>query len=138
MAHVTVTIAGRPYRMACADGEEAHLAELARVFDDKISELRGSFGEIGDQRITVMAALTLADELGEARRRVAELEAENRSLALARGAAEASSEEWTDSVAHALAQAAARIEHVSHQLTSGAKHAMAEKPPQSDGKAAQI
>ena len=77
MAQVNVRIAGRIYRMACGDGEEGHLTGLAARLDDKIVELRGAFGEIGDGRITVMAALTIADQLAEAERRIAALEAEN-------------------------------------------------------------
>ena len=37
MPQVTVTIAGKAYRMACAEGEEAHLAGLAALYDDKIA-----------------------------------------------------------------------------------------------------
>ncbi len=70
MPQVMVTIAGRLYRMACGDGEEDHLQQLAHRLDGKISNLRKDFGEIGDQRITVMAALTMADELSEAERRI--------------------------------------------------------------------
>ena len=77
MAQVNVLIAGRTYRMACADGEEDHLKGLAARLDGKIVELRGSFGEIGDGRITVMAAITMADDLSEAERRIAALEARN-------------------------------------------------------------
>ncbi len=73
MAQVSVLIAGRTYRMACADGEEDHLKGLAARLDGKIIELRGSFGEIGDSRITVMAAITIADDLSEAERRIAAL-----------------------------------------------------------------
>ena len=76
MAQINVLIAGRTYRMACADGEEDHLKGLAARLDSKIDELRGSFGEIGDSRITVMAAITIADDLSEAERRIAALEAE--------------------------------------------------------------
>jgi cell division protein ZapA len=120
MGHVTVTIAGRPYRMACADGEEAHLEELARTFEGKINELRGSFGEIGDQRITVMAALTLADELAEARRRIAAFEADKHALTEAQRATRASDEGWIATVAEKLTEAAERIESMSQQLNSGA------------------
>ena len=74
MPHVNVTIAGKSYRMACGPGEEDHLAALAKSFDDRVSEMRGTFGEIGDMRLHVMASLTLADELLEARRRIADLE----------------------------------------------------------------
>ena len=67
MAQVSVTIGGRAYRLACNPGEEAHLEALARGVDEKIKAMRASFGEIGDQRLVVMAALTIADELSEAR-----------------------------------------------------------------------
>ncbi|HEX8666640.1 MAG TPA: cell division protein ZapA, partial [Beijerinckiaceae bacterium] len=63
MPQIQVTIAGRSYRMACGEGEEAHLEGLAQAYDAKITELRGAFGEIGDMRLHVMAALTYADEL---------------------------------------------------------------------------
>ncbi len=70
MPQVYVTIGGRSYRLACNEGEEPHLEALAKFVDGKIDEMRGSFGEIGDQRIVVMAALTIADELFELRRKV--------------------------------------------------------------------
>ena len=76
MAQVKVTISGKTYRMACDDGEEAHLAGLAERLDRSIEQLRARFGEIGDQRLTVMAAITLADQQAEAERRLAQLEAE--------------------------------------------------------------
>ncbi len=67
MALVSVTINGRKYRLACNEGEEARLESLAGVIDDKIGEMRAAFGEIGDQRLVIMAALTIADNLAEAR-----------------------------------------------------------------------
>lgn len=77
---VTVTIAGKAYRMACEEGQEAHLQMLAGRVDDSISQLRGSFGEIGDTRLTVMASIMIMDELVEAQRQMRALDAENRSL----------------------------------------------------------
>ena len=71
-----MTIAGRSYRMACEDGEEAHLEALAKDFDAKITDMRRAFGEIGDMRLHVMAALTLADQLSELRDRIKALEAQ--------------------------------------------------------------
>ncbi len=67
MAQVSVTIDGRKYRLSCNEGEEARLEQLAGMVDEKIAELRSAFGEIGDQRLVVMAALTFADQLVEAR-----------------------------------------------------------------------
>lgn len=86
MSHITVTINGRNYRMACDDGEEERLAALAERFDGAIEELRGAFGEIGDQRLTVMAGIRITDSLMEAERRIVALTAENQSLKEARDA----------------------------------------------------
>jgi cell division protein ZapA len=80
MAQVTVTINGRQYRMACEDGEEERLLALGRGLDQRIGELREKFGEIGDARLTVMAALLVADELAEAENRIAALEQERGRL----------------------------------------------------------
>jgi len=74
MAEVTVTIAGRNYRMACDDGQEDHLHKLGDLVDRKIADMRSSFGEIGDMRLTVMAGIVIADELAEARRKIGELD----------------------------------------------------------------
>ena len=67
MAQVSVTIDNRKYRLACNEGEEARLESLAGMIDDKIGEMRKSFGEVGDQRLVIMAALTIADDMAEAR-----------------------------------------------------------------------
>jgi cell division protein ZapA len=67
MSQVSVTIDGRKYRLACNEGEEARLESLAGLVDEKIGEMRKTFGEIGDQRLVIMAALTIADGLTEAR-----------------------------------------------------------------------
>ncbi|QLP97432.1 MAG: cell division protein ZapA [Rhodoblastus sp.] len=116
MAHVSVTIAGRAYRMACADGEEPHLEELARQVDAKIAEMRAGFGEIGDQRLIVMAAVTIADELHEARRRFASQEQEIAALRKAAGEARARLDKRLTSLAEALEETSARIETVAGTL----------------------
>jgi cell division protein ZapA len=80
MGQVNVTISGKTYRMACEDGEEDHLVTLAARLNASIEQLRARFGEIGDQRLTVMAAITLADQSAEAERKLAELRANLFSL----------------------------------------------------------
>jgi cell division protein ZapA len=87
MAQVNVTISGKTYRMACDDGQENHLASLAEKLNRSIEQLRQRFGEIGDQRLTVMAAITLADQQAEAERRLGEIEATLAELADDRAAA---------------------------------------------------
>ena len=116
---ITLSIAGRVYRMACGAGEEEHLRRLGQRLDAKITELRGSFGEIGDQRITVMAALTLADDLAEAEARVARLEVENAALHDHQKTAVAAVTAVEDAVAVAIERAASRIEGVAHIMASG-------------------
>jgi cell division protein ZapA len=121
MAQVAMTIAGRVYRVACDEGEEAHLGELARVVDGKIAGMREKFGEMGDQRLTVMAAVTLADELFETNRRVSDLEAELSELKRDTAAALSGREAWVDLVAVSLDEAASRIETVAQELNSAGR-----------------
>jgi cell division protein ZapA len=116
MAQVTVNIAGRTFRMACGDGEEPHLEALAKQVDDKITELRAAFGEIGDQRLTVMSAIAMADELSETKKRLAKLESDVAALKSANEDAKAATNSMSDALASALEQAAVRIEAVSKSL----------------------
>jgi len=116
MSQVNVTINGRQFRMACEDGQEERLTELAQQLDRRIEGLRAKFGEIGDTRLTVMAAITIADELSEMGQRLGRLEEE---LAAARGAqAEAASRNGSAqaALAAALMSAAERIESVTRKL----------------------
>ena len=120
MPHINVVIAGKTYRMACGDGEEAHLAALAAGFDARVAEMRRTFGEIGDMRLHVMAAITVEDEIAELRRRLALLEEE--TARLRREAATAADDETRReaSVAGAVGQAASRIERVARMLAGSA------------------
>ncbi len=116
MAQVNVTINGRQFRMACEDGEEEHLLALARDLDTRIGGLRAKFGEIGDTRLTVMAAITVSDELAEAGERVKKLEQEIAALQDARMAASERSKTAQIEVANALSAAAERIEAITKKL----------------------
>ncbi|MGQ3672224.1 cell division protein ZapA [Xanthobacter sp. TB0136] len=117
MAHVSVTIAGRQYRMACDEGQEDHLVRLAYEIDTRISQLRAAFGEIGDQRLVVMAAITISDELAEARNRIRALESDIESQRDARASALARLEESELTVARAIDDVAGRIEQLVADLT---------------------
>jgi cell division protein ZapA len=121
MAHVTVTIGGRSYRLACNEGEEAHLEGLARQIDGKIAELRRTVGEIGDQRLVVMSALTLADELFEARRAISALEKRADERDDIHGAVRREADQWAATLAEALGDASRRIEDIAAALAGEAK-----------------
>lgn len=99
--------------MACADGDEGHLEALARGIDEKVEAFRESFGEIGDQRLLVMAAVAVADELSETKRRIERLENEIAGLKQSQEALEAEREGWANTVAEALETAAERMERMA-------------------------
>jgi len=119
MAHVSVTINGRQYRMACDDGQENHLIWLSGDLDRRIAQLRAQFGEIGDMRLTMMAALTVGDELVEAGKRLRRLEEELAALQDARAVATERAQATQAAVAAALNSAAERIERVVKGLNRG-------------------
>jgi cell division protein ZapA len=116
LGQVTVTIAEKIYRIACDDGQEDHLRSLAADVDDKIAEMRKAFGEIGDNRLTVMAAITFLDERQELRSRIARLEGEVASLRAARHEVESSLGETEAEITSAILEAADRIESVARSL----------------------
>jgi cell division protein ZapA len=119
MAEVSVTINGRVYRMACDPGQEDHLARLGRELDQRIAQLRESFGEIGDTRLAVMAAIMVADELAELKRRLRTADQEIQSLKDARERAAQRSEEGEHALADILETTAERIERLAQSLNSG-------------------
>lgn len=121
MAQVSVTIAGRAYRMACEDGQEPHLEALGRHLDEKISEMRTAFGEIGDQRLIVMAAIAIADELAEAKKANAGMAAKVAGFDDAQAQALAERESWSEEIAQSLEGAGARIEGLVKSLNSAGK-----------------
>ncbi len=86
MGQVNVTINGKTFRMACDDGQEEHLSNLGEQLSETIEMLRGQFGEIGDQRLTVMAAITMADQYAETEKRLRHVEGEIAGLEEARAA----------------------------------------------------
>ncbi len=116
MNHIDVTINGRKYRMACEDGQEVRLLKLAESFESRIQNLRGKFGEIGDARLTVMAALTVCDELLDAVNRIRSLEEELAALRDVRASAADRAKATQTAVANALNAAAERIEKTTQVL----------------------
>ena len=110
MASVTVTINGKNYRMACEEGQEPHLIALAEKLDSYVGQLKGSFGEIGDQRLTVMAGVMVTDELVELEKKNARLEAEIAEL-------KARTQSKDSEVSSAEAETSARIAELADKIT---------------------
>lgn len=104
MPQVTVTINGHPYAVQCDPGEEQRIRDLARVIDDKVVGFARQFGRAGEARLMMLAALTLADELSEARE------------ALKRLTARAAASDEDPVIADGIERLARRVEAVALQL----------------------
>jgi cell division protein ZapA len=91
---------------------------LASDMDARIEGLRQKFGEIGDTRLTVMAALMVADELTEALRRMRRLEEEIAGLQDARVVAADRAKAASAAVVNAFNSAAERIEGITRKLNA--------------------
>jgi cell division protein ZapA len=102
--------------MACEEGQEVRLLKLAEDLELRVEELRGKFGEIGDARLTVMAALTVCDELLDATARLRALEEEVESTRSHRVAAADRARVTQVAVVNALNSAADRIEKTAQVL----------------------
>tara|TARA_A100001037_G_scaffold219148_1_gene197072 strand:- start:721 stop:1062 length:342 start_codon:yes stop_codon:yes gene_type:complete len=72
VAQVEIRINGRDYRIACEDGQESHLSNLAKYLDGKVDELVNEVGQIGDTSLMVMAGLLVTDELSDTREELEE------------------------------------------------------------------
>ncbi len=117
MAQVTVTIDGKAYRMACEEGQEDHLTELAGQFDRYVGHLKGQFGEIGDLRITVMAGIMVMDEMSELNRRLAAAEAELAGFREGRDSVLSGVHHREEAVVHAITDLAERLNGITRKLT---------------------
>lgn len=116
MGQVTVTIADKVYRIACNDGQEEHLYKLAAELNRKIAEMRAAFGEIGDNRLTVMAAITFMDDREDLKRHVAELESEVTAIREQHRATDTLHSKLETEIAAAITQAAAKINTITRRL----------------------
>lgn len=116
MAQVTVTIDGKAYRMACDEGQEEHLIELAGRFDRYVMHLKDSFGEIGDQRLTVMAGIMIMDELSEIEKRIKGMESEIGTLRKTRDDALLKADKNDAALTGALGTLAQRMEDLAGKL----------------------
>jgi cell division protein ZapA len=109
MAKVQIEINDRRYAIGCDEGQEEHVMRLARYFDDHIKRLAGSVGQIGDQRLFLMGALIVADEMNDLKIRLDKAEAEIARLSDNRP-------QVTSGSTKALGDAASRLEALAERL----------------------
>lgn len=106
MAEVDIIINERAYRVSCDDGQEPRLQRLAGHIDSHVRALVRELGQIGDARLMLLAALTVCDELFEARATLAE--ASDTAVAL--------DPETVGGATRVLEAAASRVESLAERL----------------------
>jgi cell division protein ZapA len=118
MPLVNVMISNRAYTIACDEGEEEHLKELAAHVDAKAREVLASVGQVGDARMLLMAALLIADEHNDLAAKVAAgteaanvSSGEKRVLHLRAEQAESEAADLLEGAAKRLEDIAARLAH---------------------------
>lgn len=116
MPEVNVEIDGKKYRMACEEGQEQHLLELAERFNRTVIGLKGNFGEIGDNRLVVMAGIAVLDELAEAERRIESLKDDITELTTAGRELTLEAEELEQKFARRLNEAARKVEAIANAI----------------------
>lgn len=112
MGDVSITLNGRTYRLECGEGEEAHLIALAEYFSSHVETMKKKFGQVGDDRLILMAALMVTDEHWELKRQVQELKTTIVELRRDKSVAE-------DMAATAIGTASDRVESLNERLASG-------------------
>ncbi len=116
MPLVNVMVNGRAYTIACDEGEEEHLKSLAGDVDAKVRELLSSVGQVGDQRLILMAALLIADEHHVAKTQLETLKQELAEEKAAREELGNRVEKSEGIAANALENAVKRIEGIAAKL----------------------
>ena len=111
MARVSITINNQTYEIACADGEEQHILNLAGVLDAKVGELVSAIGQAGEARLLAMAGLLMADDAAEAQDELANLRAATEVVPVA-----PASTVDEDRLADVLDAMAARIETIAESV----------------------
>jgi cell division protein ZapA len=109
MAQVEIRVNGRDYKVTCDNGQEAHLQQLAAYFDRHVTQLSADLGQIGDSRLMLLSALTVCDELFEAKERAADME----------GAVDQLDPDTAGAASRAIEAATTRVNEIAARLEQG-------------------
>ena len=120
MGEVSVTLNGRTYRLECGAGEEAHLIALAEYLGSHVDTMKQKFGQVGDDRLILMASLMVTDELWEVRRQMQEVKSAITELRRDKSVADESAKSKRADVADAIGAAADRLEMLSERFAGDA------------------
>ena len=68
MANVNVKFNGKDFLLSCDDGQEDHLEQLSIELNDKFNKLKNSMGNIGENKLLIITAITVLDEYFETKK----------------------------------------------------------------------
>ena len=118
MGQVSVTLNGRTYRLECGEGEETHLIALAEYLGSHVDTMKRKFGQVGDDRLILMASLLVTDELWELRRQMQELKTSLAEARRDRSIADESAKSAHADLAQRVSAVADRLEMLNERFGS--------------------
>jgi cell division protein ZapA len=121
MGQVSVTLNGRTYRLECGEGEETHLIALAEYLSSHVDTMKRKFGQVGDDRLILMASLLVTDELWELRRQMQELKSSLAEARRDRSISDQSAKSVQSDLAQKVSAVADRLERLNERFGSEVK-----------------
>ena len=118
MGQVSVTLNGRTYRLECGEGEETHLIALAEYLGSHVDTMKRKFGQVGDDRLILMASLLVTDELWELRRQMQELKTSLAEVRRDRSVADELTKSLQADLAQRVSAVAERLEMLNERFGS--------------------
>jgi cell division protein ZapA len=119
MGQVSVTLNGRTYRLECSEGEETHLIALAEYLGSHVDEMRRKFGQVGDDRLILMASLIVTDELWDLRKQLQEMKTALAEAHRDKTVADETANSMQAELAERVTAAADRLEIINAQFAKG-------------------
>ena len=70
MANVNVKFNNKEYLLSCDEGQEENLKELANYLDSKYNDLKKNLGNIGENKLLLIAAIQMVDDYFDLKKKV--------------------------------------------------------------------
>ena len=80
MANVNIRFNGKEFLLSCDDGQEEHLEELAEHLNTKFLNLKSELGNIGENKLLLIASIKVMDEYFETKKKIEEKKEELNDL----------------------------------------------------------
>jgi cell division protein ZapA len=116
MGQVSVTLNGRTYRLECGEGEETHLIALAEYLGSHVDTMKRKFGQVGDDRLILMASLLIIDEFWALRRQMQEMKTALAEARRDKSAGDESAKSFKADLAARVSAAADRLELLNERF----------------------